>query len=106
MAAFAFALPILPGQEETVRSTGEAVSGSEEFREEYEASRERLVISEVRVRVQRTPIVKDFCRAHSIAYHETGVLRSYREILQHLHEVGAPRSKESEVRYRPALWED
>jgi fatty acid desaturase len=35
-------------------------------------------------------IVKDFCRAHSIAYHETSVLQSYREILQHLHEVGAP----------------
>ena len=36
------------------------------------------------------PIIKDFCRDHSIAYHETGVLQSYREILQHLHEVGAP----------------
>jgi len=36
------------------------------------------------------PIVKDFCHFHSIAYHETSVLRSYREILQHLHEVGAP----------------
>jgi fatty acid desaturase len=36
------------------------------------------------------PIVKDFCRMHSIAYHETSVLRSYQEILQHLHEVGAP----------------
>jgi fatty acid desaturase len=36
------------------------------------------------------PIVKDFCRDHSIAYHETSVLQSYREILQHLHEVGAP----------------
>src|ERR671921_549533 len=35
-------------------------------------------------------IVKGFCRAHSIAYHETSVLQSYREILQHLHEVGAP----------------
>lgn len=36
------------------------------------------------------PIIKDFCRVHAIAYHETSVLRSYREILQHLHEVGAP----------------
>jgi fatty acid desaturase len=36
------------------------------------------------------PIVKNFCRMHSIAYHETSVLRSYQEILQHLHEVGAP----------------
>jgi fatty acid desaturase len=36
------------------------------------------------------PIVKDFCRVHCIAYHETSVLRSYRGILQHLHEVGAP----------------
>ena len=35
-------------------------------------------------------IVKDFCRAHSIAYHETSVVRSYQEIQQHLHEVGAP----------------
>jgi fatty acid desaturase len=36
------------------------------------------------------PIVKDICRAHSIAYHETSMLQSYREILQHLHEIGAP----------------
>lgn len=36
------------------------------------------------------PMVKDFCRDHSIAYHETGVLGSYKEILQHLHEIGAP----------------
>ncbi|MBA3425746.1 MAG: acyl-CoA desaturase [Rubrobacter sp.] len=35
-------------------------------------------------------IVKDFCRDHAIGYHETSVLGSYREILQHLHEVGAP----------------
>ena len=38
-------------------------------------------------------IVKDFCLTHSIAYHETSVLQSYREILQHLHEVGAPLRK-------------
>ena len=36
------------------------------------------------------PIIRGFCREHSIAYHETGVLQSYREILQHLHGVGAP----------------
>jgi fatty acid desaturase len=35
-------------------------------------------------------IDRDFCRDHSIAYHETSVLQSYREILHHLHEVGAP----------------
>jgi hypothetical protein len=56
MAAFAFALPILPGQEETVRSMGTAVSGSEQSREEYEASRKKLGISEEKVWVQRTPI--------------------------------------------------
>ena len=39
------------------------------------------------------PIVRDFCEKHSIAYHETGVLRSYREILGHLHEIGAPLRK-------------
>ena len=36
------------------------------------------------------PIVREFCRAHDIGYHETSVLRSYREILEHLHAVGAP----------------
>ncbi len=41
------------------------------------------------------PIIRDFCRDHSIAYHETSVLQSYREILQHLHEVGAPLRKET-----------
>ena len=43
------------------------------------------------------PIVKDFCRRHDISYHETSVLRSYREILQHLHEVGAPLRKGGKV---------
>ena len=56
MAASAFVLPILPGQEETVRSMGEAVSGSGELREKYEASRKRLGISEEKVWIQRTPI--------------------------------------------------
>ena len=35
-------------------------------------------------------IVAAFCREHEISYHETSILGSYREILQHLHEVGAP----------------
>jgi fatty acid desaturase len=39
------------------------------------------------------PIIKGFCRNLDIHYHETNVLRSYREILQHLHEVGAPLRK-------------
>jgi hypothetical protein len=54
MAAFAFSLPILPGQEEIIRRMGEAVS--EDLREEYEGSRRRLGISEEKVWVQRTPI--------------------------------------------------
>jgi fatty acid desaturase len=36
------------------------------------------------------PIIRGFCRDHCIAYHETSVLQSHREILQHLHRVGAP----------------
>ncbi|MDQ3438536.1 MAG: fatty acid desaturase, partial [Actinomycetota bacterium] len=36
------------------------------------------------------PIIRGFCQDHCIAYHETSVLQSYKEILQHLHEVGAP----------------
>ena len=35
-------------------------------------------------------IVMPFCREHSISYHETGVVRSQREILQYLHYVSAP----------------
>jgi hypothetical protein len=56
MAVVAFALPVLPGQEDLVRSIGEAVSGSGELREEYEASRKMLGISEEKVWLQRTPI--------------------------------------------------
>jgi fatty acid desaturase len=36
------------------------------------------------------PIIRGFCRDHCIAYHETSVLQSYKEILQHLHAIGAP----------------
>jgi fatty acid desaturase len=36
------------------------------------------------------PIVKEFCAQRGIAYHETGLVRSYGEVLRHLHKVGAP----------------
>ena len=35
-------------------------------------------------------IVKAFCEERSIPFYETGVLRSYREILRYLHQVSAP----------------
>ena len=66
MAVVAFALPILPGQEDRVRNIGGAFSGSGELREEYEESRERLGIREEKVWVQRTPI-----GASIIVYWET-----------------------------------
>jgi hypothetical protein len=76
MAAVAFALPILPGQEDLVRSLGEAVSGSGELREEYEESRKRLGIREEKVWVQRTPIGQSI-----IVYWETDdPQRTLREI--------------------------
>jgi fatty acid desaturase len=39
---------------------------------------------------QAQSIVKAFCKEHSIAYHETSMLQSYREILRFLHQVSAP----------------
>jgi fatty acid desaturase len=36
------------------------------------------------------PIVKKFCDERAIAYHETGLVRSYGEALRHLHAAGAP----------------
>ena len=49
-------MPILPGQENVVRSMGEAVSGSGELREAYEESRRRLGITQEKVWTQNTPI--------------------------------------------------
>ena len=34
------------------------------------------------------PIVKEFCKERNIPYYETGMVRSYREILGHLGEIG------------------
>ena len=35
-------------------------------------------------------LIKIFCQEHAIPYYETSMLRSYREILQHLYQVSAP----------------
>ena len=66
MAVVAFALPILPGQDDLVRKMGEGVSGSGELREKYEESRKRLGIIEEKVWLQRTLI-----GASIIVYWET-----------------------------------
>lgn len=39
---------------------------------------------------QAQRIVREFCREHSISYHETSMVRSYVEILEYLHRVSAP----------------
>lgn len=36
------------------------------------------------------PIVRDYCAELGISYHETGLFRSYGEMLRHLHQAGAP----------------
>jgi hypothetical protein len=56
MAAFAFSLPILPGQEEKARRIGKLVSGSGAYRQQYEESRRPLGIKEEKVWMQGTPI--------------------------------------------------
>ena len=66
MTALAFALPILPGQEDLVRSVAETVWASGELRGSYEESRKKLGISEEKVWIQRTPI-----GASIIVYWET-----------------------------------
>src|SRR5919199_428101 len=43
-------------------------------------------------------VIKAFCHAHSIPYYETGLLQSYREILQHLYQVSAPLRQEKRRR--------
>ncbi|WP_460699279.1 fatty acid desaturase family protein [Nocardia thraciensis] len=42
-------------------------------------------------------IVRDYCAEIGVPYHETGLLASYREALQHLHRVGAPLRGEQHV---------
>lgn len=38
-------------------------------------------------------IIKPFCEAHDIPYHETSFVQSYKEILGHLYHIGAPLRK-------------
>lgn len=45
-------------------------------------------------------IVKAFCQERSVAYYETGTIRSYQEILDFLHEVSAPCATKRK-RFRP-----
>ena len=42
-------------------------------------------------------IIKTFCQEHDIAFYETSVAQSYREILSYLHSVGAPLRKRSSL---------
>lgn len=56
MAAVAFALPILPGQGETIRRLSEEVSGSGPLRSAYEESRRSLGITAEKAWLQPTPI--------------------------------------------------
>jgi fatty acid desaturase len=39
------------------------------------------------------PLVKEFCHARSIPYHETSVMQSHREILGYMHRMSAPLRK-------------
>jgi fatty acid desaturase len=41
------------------------------------------------------PLVEAFCKGHTIAYCETSMLQSYKEILQFLHQVSAPLREET-----------
>ncbi len=56
MPAIAFALPILPGQEEVIKRLGGEVSGSGPLRSAYEGSRRSLGITEEKVWLEQTPI--------------------------------------------------
>ncbi|GAC1389922.1 MAG: acyl-CoA desaturase [Ktedonobacteraceae bacterium] len=37
---------------------------------------------------QAQQIIKPFCQTHNISYHETNILQSFKEILQHLYHIG------------------
>lgn len=39
---------------------------------------------------QAQQLIRPFCQAHAISYHETSVLQSFREIFHYLYQIGAP----------------
>lgn len=41
-------------------------------------------------------LVRAFCARHGVAYHETGLVDSYAQVLRHLHAVGGPLRPELE----------
>ena len=76
-------MPIVPGQEDLVRSFAETVLGTGELREGYEESRKRLGITEEKVWIQRTLIGQSI-----IVYWETeDPQRTLREIANSQDEV-------------------
>jgi fatty acid desaturase len=36
------------------------------------------------------PLIRSFCRQHDVSYLETSLLRSYAQMLRHLHDAGQP----------------
>ncbi len=56
MTAVAFALPVLPGQEENMRRLSEEVLASGQLRDAYEESRRKLGITREMAWLQPTPV--------------------------------------------------
>jgi len=57
----------------------------------HEAGHHHLFPSMARNKLkQAQPIVKAFCLAHALPYHETSVSQSFTEIFRYLHHIGAP----------------
>ncbi|MFI6026710.1 fatty acid desaturase family protein [Amycolatopsis magusensis] len=51
-----------------------------------------------RINLRRAqPLVREFCVTHGIDYAQCGLLRSYRYVLAHLHEVGEPLRRSGEA---------
>ncbi|GHO95669.1 delta fatty acid desaturase [Reticulibacter mediterranei] len=49
---------------------------------------------------QAQQLIKPFCQTHAISYHETSALRSFHEIFQYLHQIGAPLRSRSHLKQK------